>query len=72
VDSPRAILAPVGDDQTLRETVRRLRKDGEIVVQRLPDEVGSAEPGDFIFDRELRRVGSDWQLAARDITAPVK
>jgi ATP phosphoribosyltransferase regulatory subunit len=72
VDSPRAILAPVGDDQNLRETVRRLRKDGEIVVQRLPDEVGSAEPGDFIFDRELRRVGSDWQLAARDIAAPVK
>ncbi len=72
VDSLRAILAPVGDDQNLRETVRRLRKDGEIVVQRLPDEVGSAEPGDFIFDRELRLVGSDWQLAARDIAAPVK
>jgi ATP phosphoribosyltransferase regulatory subunit len=72
VDAARAILAPVGDDPNLRETVRRLRKDGEIVVQRLPDEVGSAEPGDFIFDRELRRVGSDWQLAARGITAPVK
>ena len=72
VDAARAILAPVGDDPNLRETVRRLRKDGEIVVQRLPDEVGSAEPGDFIFDRELRRVGNDWQLAARGIAAPVK
>jgi ATP phosphoribosyltransferase regulatory subunit len=72
VDAARAILAPVGHDQSLREAIRRLRSGGEIVVQRLPDEVGSAEPGDFIFDRELRRVGSDWQLAARDIAAPVK
>jgi ATP phosphoribosyltransferase regulatory subunit len=72
VDAARAILAPVGHDQSLREAIRRLRSGGDIVVQRLPDEVGSAEPGDFIFDRELRRVGSDWQLAARDIAAPVK
>ena len=36
----RAILAPADDDADLREAIGRLRADGEIVVQRLPDECG--------------------------------
>jgi ATP phosphoribosyltransferase regulatory subunit len=71
-DAPRAILAPAADDASLRETVRRLRKEGQIVVQRLPEETGNAEPGDFIFDRELRHVSGGWQVAARDVAALVK
>ncbi len=61
----RAILAPAGDDPALREAIRQLRARGEIVVQRLPDESGDADPGDFNFDRELRLVDGAWQVAAR-------
>jgi ATP phosphoribosyltransferase regulatory subunit len=61
----RAILAPADDDAALREAIGRLRSDGEIVVQCLPDECGGPDSGDFNFDRELRRVGNAWQVAAR-------
>jgi hypothetical protein len=52
--------------------IQRLRRQGEIVVRRLPDEVGTAEPGDFIFDRELRLSDAGWQLTARDIATSAK
>ena len=71
-DLPRAIVAPPDDDAGLGETVCRLRGEGHIVVQRLPEEVGNAAPGDFIFDRELRRVDGDWQVVVRDVAALVK
>jgi ATP phosphoribosyltransferase regulatory subunit len=71
-DAPRAVLAPAGDDANLREAVRRLRGAGEVVVQRLPDEVGTSEPGDFIFDRELRHGAAGWQVVARDDATLVK
>jgi ATP phosphoribosyltransferase regulatory subunit len=71
-EAPHAILAPSGDDSELRETIRRLRADGEVVVQRLPDEIGSAEPGDYVFDRELRRMDANWSVVARDVVAAVK
>jgi ATP phosphoribosyltransferase regulatory subunit len=61
----RAVLAPADDDPALREAIRELRADGEIVVQRLPDESGRVEPGDFNFDRELRLTNGVWQVAAR-------
>lgn len=62
----RAILAPAGDDPALRAAIGELRARGEIVVQRLPDEAGGADPGDFIFDRELRRIDAEWRVATRD------
>ena len=71
-EAPRAILAPSVDDAGLNDLIRRLRRGGEIVVQRLPDEVGAAEPGDFIFDRELRQSDAGWQLATRDIATLAK
>jgi ATP phosphoribosyltransferase regulatory subunit len=71
-EAPRAILAPSVDDAGLHDLIGRLRRDGEIVVQRMPDEVGAAEPGDFIFDRELRQSDAGWQLAARDIVTLAK
>ncbi len=49
-----------------------LRASGEVVVQRLADETGDVDPGDFIFDRELRRADSDWQVVARDSAPLVK
>jgi ATP phosphoribosyltransferase regulatory subunit len=68
----RAILAPADDDAALREAIGRLRADGEIVVQRLPDEFGGPDSGAFNFDRELRRVGNAWQVAAREGAELVK
>jgi ATP phosphoribosyltransferase regulatory subunit len=69
-DAPRAILAPAVDDAVdhagLRAAIAALRRDGVVVVQRLPDEPGRAAPGDFIFDRELRFVNASWQVVARD------
>ena len=68
----RAVLAPADDDPALREAIRRLRAGGEIVVQRLPGEFGGPNSGDFNFDRELRRVGNAWQVAAREGAELVK
>jgi ATP phosphoribosyltransferase regulatory subunit len=62
-DAPRAILAPAGDDAGLKQAIDRLRATGEIVVQRLADEVEGTIAGDFVFDRELRRVNAVWQVA---------
>jgi ATP phosphoribosyltransferase regulatory subunit len=63
--SARAILAPADDDAALRAEMSRLRAAGEVVVQRLPGEAGAAQPGDFLFDRELRRVDGTWRAVAR-------
>lgn len=71
-DAPRAILAPAGEDAELRELIQRLRRDGHVVVQRLPDEPGAAEPGDFRFDRELQHGAGGWQVVARDVATLVK
>jgi ATP phosphoribosyltransferase regulatory subunit len=68
----RAILAPADDDAALREAIGRLRAEGEIVVQRLPDEFGGPDSGAFNFDRELRRVGIAWQVASREGAELVK
>ena len=68
-DAPNAILAPAGEAAELREAIRALRAAGHIVVQRLPDEVADAEPGDFVFDRELRYVDSGWRVVARGGTS---
>jgi ATP phosphoribosyltransferase regulatory subunit len=68
-DAPEAILAPAGEATELREAIRALRASGQIVVQRLPDEVAGAEPGDFVFDRELRYVDASWRVVVRDGTS---
>ena len=68
----RAILAPADDDVDLREAIGRLRAEGEIVVQRLPGECGGPDSGAFNFDRELRRAGNVWQVAAREGVELVK
>ena len=61
--TPRAILAPAGQDDGLRTLVRQLREAGEVVVQALP---GAAEQaGDFVFDREIAHRNGNWSVVAR-------
>jgi ATP phosphoribosyltransferase regulatory subunit len=61
--TPRAILAPMGDDAHLMQLITRLRAGGEIVVQSLQG--ASGEAGDFVFDREIARNGGQWKVVAR-------
>ena len=57
---------------TIARGLKELRARGEIVVQCLTSDAGGADPGDFDFDRELRRVGAGWQVAAREGAPVVK
>lgn len=59
----RAIVAPHGSDPELNALVTTLRGQGHIVVRAAR---GRAPEGDFEFEREIRRVGSRWQVVARD------
>ncbi len=54
----RVILAPAGYDAALLEVIERLRSQGEIVVQLLPQEC--AEHAEFEIDRELSLVDGGW------------
>ena len=64
-DPPHAILAPADSDYPLRELIAQLRRDGEIVVQRLKGESDGAEEGEFIFDRVIKRHGQAWEVVSR-------
>jgi len=59
-DAARVILAPEVDDAALGALVERLRAGGEVVVRRLGEDDG------LQCDREIRRVGGDWQVVDRD------
>lgn len=61
-DPPHAILAPADDEQQLRALVAKLRAAGEIVVQRLPDEMQQQHEGEFVFDRVIEQHGSAWRV----------
>lgn len=71
-DTPHAILAPAGDEASLRSAIRELRALGHIVVQRLPGEADGADPGDFVFDRELHCRDSKWQVIGREVATNAK
>lgn len=60
--APAAIRAPWGEDAGLRDAVRRLREDGEIVLSILPEQ--AAPPAAFACDRELICVEGRWLLRA--------
>lgn len=57
--TPTAIRAPWNEDAELRESVRRLRRQGETVVHTLADQPPD-EGHEFAFDRELVRAGAQW------------
>lgn len=64
-DPPHAILAPADSDYPLRELIAQLRRQGEIVVQRLKGESDRVEESEFIFDRVIKRQGQTWQVVSR-------
>jgi ATP phosphoribosyltransferase regulatory subunit len=59
---PKAIVAPYAADGDLEALVAALRSQGEIVV-RAAD--GRMAEGVFEFDRDIRRVGEQWQVVLR-------
>jgi len=59
----RGILAPHSDDGALRETMARLRAEGEIVIADLPGP--AAAKSELPADRELRLVDGRWQIVPR-------
>ena len=59
---PKAIVAPYAADRDLEALVAALRSQGEIVV-RAAD--GRMAEGVFEFDRDIRRVGEQWQVVLR-------
>ena len=60
--APGAIAAPYDSDPELGTLVAALRTQGQIVVRSAP---GRTAEGQFEFDREIRRVGGQWQVVAR-------
>ena len=58
---PKAIAAPHDGDPELGTLVAALRAQGQIVVRSTP---GRVAEGQFEFDREIRRVGAQWQVVA--------
>lgn len=59
LSAPRqAIRAPWMADPELVQVVRKLRNEGEVVVQTLPGTFGEEE--EFICDRELVNAGNGW------------
>jgi ATP phosphoribosyltransferase regulatory subunit len=54
------IFAPANDDQSLREMINALRKQGERVIVELPGQQGSAV--DMGCDRSLGLVNGSWQV----------
>jgi len=59
----KAIVAPHGADPELNALVAKLRGEGHIVVRAAS---GRVPEGDFEFEREIRRIGSGWQVVGRD------
>jgi len=64
VDAARAILAPALDDAALGALIDRLRAGGEVVVRRLGEDDG------LQCDREIRRIGGEWQVVDRGAVRP--
>ncbi len=54
----RAILAPWGREQDLRDKLAELRRAGEVVIQSFPGQ--DEQQGEFDCDRALVREGGNW------------
>ena len=64
VGAARAILAPALDEAALIALIDRLRCGGEVVIRRLGEDDG------LQCDREIRRIGDEWQVVDRGATRP--
>ncbi|MBX6963565.1 ATP phosphoribosyltransferase regulatory subunit [Alcaligenes faecalis] len=58
----RAVRAPWGSDAALIAAVKRLRQNGEIVIQMLPGQELNLD--EFVIDRELVSSDGQWQVRA--------
>ncbi|MEE9331465.1 MAG: ATP phosphoribosyltransferase regulatory subunit [Methylophilaceae bacterium] len=58
----KGILAPVSDDTDLQEKIEALRKEGQIVIQALPNDQTSYE--ELNCDQELKHQNGEWQVVA--------
>ena len=58
----RAVRAPWGSDAALIAAVKRLRQNGEIVIQMLPGQELNLD--EFVIDRELVSLDDQWQVRA--------
>jgi ATP phosphoribosyltransferase regulatory subunit len=56
----RAVRAPWGQDAALQDTVRRLRRAGQVVIQALPGHEQAQD--EFVCDRELVQRDGAWML----------
>jgi len=57
---PKGILAPLGNDRALQDEIERLRHDGQVVIQALPnDETSLVE---LNCDQELKQQNGEWQV----------
>jgi ATP phosphoribosyltransferase regulatory subunit len=63
-----AILAPDGDDATLRQEIDRLRASGEIVIVAI--EGDAADPQAHACDRRLLRTNGQWQVESIQYSTP--
>ena len=58
--SPKGILAPLSDDEALREKVESLRNTGEIVIQALKNDQTSHV--ELNCNQELKKQNGEWQV----------
>lgn len=63
---PYAILSPNGGlDESLRLKIRELRENGEIVIEKLPEDSVSSLEESFRLDEEIVCVNGVWTVTAR-------
>jgi len=61
------IFAPAGSEAALLEAIAAARAAGEVVIQRLPDQVGGGV--ELGCTREFRRVNGRWQVVDAQVAA---
>ena len=65
----KAILAPVGDNQLLQNTIEALRTDGQIVIQTLPNSTSNVL--ELSCDRQLVYSNKQWQVVPLNQVQPL-
>lgn len=58
--SSKAILAPAGEDKALLSAIEKLRADGQIVIQALPN--STSDIVELNCDKQLIYINNQWQI----------